>query len=215
MYEIAMNDKLKKLIEVSPLTQKDVAAKLGTNQIHLNKILNGKANLTTRMAKKLATIQELKTNEQDLIYPALPLEIAGYYYTGLQVESFKTSRPQLYVPTPISPNYFGVIYRGQSYAESKFHLPLDKGEVMVFDGSYEKTKTIDPDAIGKLSIIENEKGELWCGWLDEMGTKTKKHNFNPLGSTAWVHFKVKWASTFVMAWNLCKLEGVDNLVQLD
>jgi hypothetical protein len=86
---------------------------------------------------------------------------------------------------------------------------------MVFDGSFEKLKIIDPDAIGKLSIIENEKGELWCGWLDEMGKQSKKHNFNPLGSTAWVHFKVKWASTFVMAWNLCKLEGVDNLVQLD
>jgi transcriptional regulator with XRE-family HTH domain len=213
--QYAMNDKLKKIIEVSSLTQKDIATKLGTNQIHLNKVLNGKANLTTRMAKKLATISELKTSEQDLIYPSLPLDIAGYYYTGLKVVPFKTSRPQLYVPTPINPNYFGVIYRGQSYENSKFHLPLNDGECMVFDGSFEKLKIIDPDAIGKLSIIENEKGELWCGWLDEMGKQSKKHNFNPLGSTAWVHFKVKWASTFVMAWNLCKLEGVDNLVQLD
>ena len=56
---LAMNDKLKRMIELSSLTQKEIAAKLGTNQIHLNKVLNGKASLTTRMAKKLSTIPEL------------------------------------------------------------------------------------------------------------------------------------------------------------
>ena len=213
--QYAMNDKLKKIIEVSPLTQKDIAAKLGTNQIHLNKVLNGKANLTTRMAKKLATIQELKTSEQDLIYPTLPLDIAGYWFTGLKVENFKTSRPQLYVPTPISPNYFGLIYRGQSYDSSKFHLAMNDGEVMVFDGTYEKNNVIDSCAIGKLSCVENENGELWVGWLDEKSKKTGKHGFNPLGGTAWLTCKLKWASCFIMAWNLCKLEGTDNLVQLD
>tara|TARA_Y100001951_G_C11277681_1_gene263061 strand:+ start:454 stop:1098 length:645 start_codon:yes stop_codon:yes gene_type:complete len=210
-----MNDKLKKLIEVSPLSQKNVAAKLGTNKIHLNKILNGKANLTTRMAKKLATISELKTNEQDLIYPALPLDISSFFYAGHHCVQYKTSRPQLYVPTPIRENYFGVIFRGQHHETSKFHLPLNDGECMIFDGSYEKSKTVDPDAIGKLAIIENEKGEMWVGWLDEMGKQSKKHNFNPLGSNAWMHNQIKWASTFVMSFNLCKLEGVDNLVQLD
>ena len=84
--------------------------KIGKNysEQDLNKVLNGKANLTTRMAKKLATIPELKTSEQDLVYPSLPLDIAGYFYTGLVVEQYKTSRPQLYVPTPINPNYFGI-----------------------------------------------------------------------------------------------------------
>ena len=212
---IAMNDKLKTIIEASTLTQKEIASKLGTNQIHLNKVLNGKANLTTRMAKKLATIQELKTSEQDLIYPTLPLDIAGAWFTGQKVNSFKTSRPELYVPTPIKENYFGLIYRGQSYESSKFHLPLHEGEVMVFDGTYEKHKKIDPDGIGKLNVIENDNGELWVGWLDIISKKTGKHGFSPLGSTAWLTCKIKWSSTFIMAWNLAKLEGVDNLVQLD
>tara|TARA_R100000458_G_C8179973_1_gene177371 strand:+ start:93 stop:737 length:645 start_codon:yes stop_codon:yes gene_type:complete len=211
----SMNDKLKVMIEQSTLTQKDIAAKLGTNQIHLNKVLNGKANLTTRMAKKLATIPELKTSEQDLVYPSLPLDIAGYFYTGLVVEQYKTSRPQLYVPTPINPNYFGIIYCGQSYPSSKFHLSLKDGECMVFDGSYEKNKQIDSDAIGKLSVVETDRGGLWVGWLDDPSKSDKKHGFNPLGSTAWIKIKIKWASTFVMAFNLCKLEGTDNLVQLD
>ena len=212
---LAMNDKLKSLIEVSSLTQKEIAAKLGTNQIHLNKVLNGKASLTTRMAKKLATITELKTSEQDLIYPTLPLDIAGYWFTGLAVQPFKTSRPQLYVPTPIKENYFGLILRGQSYTASNFHQAIDQGEVMVFDGTFEKNKEVDPDAIGKLSCVENAAGELWVGWLDEVNKKTKKYGFSPLGSTAWLKCEIKWASTFIMAWNLCKLEGVDNLVQLD
>jgi len=213
--QYAMNDKLKKIIEVSSLTQKDIAAKLGTNQIHLNKVLNGKANLTTRMAKKLATIQELKTSEQDLIYPTLPLDIAGSWFTGNKVESFKTSRPQLYVPTPIKENWFGLIYRGQSYETSSFHLSMHEGEVMVFDGDFEIHKKIDPDGIGKLNVVENHKGEMWCGWLDTKSKKTGLHGFSPLGSTAWLTMKLKWSSTFIMAWNLAKLEGTDNLVQLD
>ena len=212
---LAMNDKLKSLIEVSPLTQKEIAAKLGTNQIHLNKVLNGKANLTTRMAKKLATIQELKTSEQDLIYPTLPLDIAGYWFTGFEVKPFKTSRPQLYVPTPIKENYFGLIYRGQSYEASKFHLPLHEGEVMVFDGTFEKNNEIEETSIGKLACVENGKGDLWVGWLDEKSKRTKKYGFSPLGSTAWLTCDIRWSSTFIMAWNLAKLEGTDNLVQLD
>jgi len=167
------------------------------------------------MAKKLATIQELKTSEQDLIYPTLPLDIAGSWFTGNKVESFKTSRPQLYVPTPIKENWFGLIYRGQSYETSAFHLSMHEGEVMVFDGDYEIHKKIDPCSVGKLSCVENENGELWVGWLDEKSKRTGKYGFSPLGSTAWLTCKIKWASCFIMSWNLCKLEGTDNLVQLD
>ena len=119
-----MQEKLKNMIEGSALTQKEIAAKLGTNQIHLNIVLNGKAALTTMMAKKLATIPELKTSEQDLIYPTLPLDIAGHFHVGKKVKMYKTSRPSLYVPTPIKENYFGVIYQGQDF-NSPFNLDIN------------------------------------------------------------------------------------------
>jgi len=210
-----MSNRLKNLVKKSSLSQEEIANKIGTNYIHLNKVLNGRANLTTRMAKKLSSIPELYTDEQELLYPSLALDIAGTFFTGLKCEMFKTSRPQLYVPTPIKENYFGLLYRGQSYESSKFHLPLNQSEVMVFDGSYEKNKEIDEVGIGKLNVVENEAGEIWVGWLDTKSRKTGKHGFSPIGSTAWLTCKIKWSSCFIMAWNLCKLEGADNLVQLD
>ena len=209
-----MNDKLKVMIEQSSLTQKDIAAKLGTNQIHLNKVLNGKAALTTRMAKKLATIPELKTSEQDLIYPPLPLDIAGWFHVGKEVEMFKTSRPSLYVPTPIKENYFGVVFRGHDN-NSPFNLKLNEGECMVFDGWFEKHKEIDASFLGKINIIECPKSQLYVGWLDEKSKTTGKYGFQRLGTSAWETCHVLWASTFIQAWNLAKLEGTDNLVQLD
>ena len=54
-----------------------------------------------------------------------------------------------------------------------------------------------------------------------MGSKNKrlsvggKYGFNRLGTSSWETCEVLWASTFVQAWNLAKLEGSDNLVQLD
>jgi len=212
---IHMLDKIKKAIEEYPEKNYQIAKKLGISEQHLSRVLNGKKPLTQKLAKKLTSLDDFGFNEQEMLYPHLPLDIAGYFYTGLKVNSFKTSRPQLYVPTPIKSNYFGLIYRGQSYESSKFHLPIHEGEVMVFDGTYEKHKKIDPDGIGKLNVVENESGELWVGWLDTMSKKTEKHGFSPLGSTAWLTCKIKWSSTFIMAWNLAKLEGVDNLVQLD
>ena len=209
-----MNDKLKVMIEQSSLTQKEIAAKLGTNQIHLNKVLNGKASLTTRMAKKLATIPELKTTEQDLVYPPLPLDIAGSFYVGQYVRMYKTSRPSLYVPTPIKENYFGVIFQGHDN-DSHFTLNLDEGECMVFDGWFEKHKEIDPSYLGKMNIIECPKNKLYVGWLDEKSKSTGKYGFNRLGTSSWENCEVLWASTFIQSWNLSKLEGTDNLIQLD
>ena len=209
-----MNDKLKVMIEQSSLTQKEIAAKLGTNQIHLNKVLNGKASLTTRMAKKLATIPELKTTEQDLVYPTLPLDIAGWFHVGKEVQMFKTSRPSLYVPTPIRENYFGIVFRGHDN-NSPFNLKLNEGECMVFDGWFEKHKEIDESFLGKMNLIECPKNELYVGWLDEKSKRSGKYGFNRLGTSSWETCEVLWASTFIQAWNLAKLEGSDNLVQLD
>jgi len=214
MLQIQMSDKLKEIISNSALTQKEIAFKLGTNQIHLNKVLNGKATLTTRMAKKISTIQELQTSEQDLIYPTLPLDIAGYWHTGYKIENFKTSRPQLYVPTPIRENYFGLIFRNSFHTSSPFHTKMEEGDVLVFDGTFEKQKEIDPLSVGKLACVENSVGELWVGYL---GAKNAKgfYDFSPMGSTAWLNCKIKWAASYIMSWNLAVLEGTDNLIQLD
>ena len=214
MFQNIMHQKLKDMIAQSGIKQKELAVKLGTNEIHLNKVLNGRATLTTRMAKKLSSIKELNTSEQELIYPSLPLDIAGFCFDGLPAQLFKTSRPQLYVPTSIEQNWYGVVYRGSEREDALFHHTIATGDCLVFDGIYEKDKSIDPKSVGYLSCLENNKGEIWIGYL---GNKNKKgkYSFQAIGSQAYLELKVIWSSAFVMALNLNKLEGVDNLLQLD
>tara|TARA_R100001082_G_scaffold103658_1_gene74479 strand:- start:730 stop:1017 length:288 start_codon:yes stop_codon:yes gene_type:complete len=61
--------KLKIIFKKSGLKQKKIAKILGINEIHLSKIMNGKASLTQKMAHNLAMISELNTTEQEILYP--------------------------------------------------------------------------------------------------------------------------------------------------
>ena len=61
--------KLKIIFKKSGLQQKKIAKILGINEIHLSKIMNGKASLTQKMAHNLAMISELNTTEQEILYP--------------------------------------------------------------------------------------------------------------------------------------------------
>jgi len=61
--------KLKIIIKESGLHQKKIAKILGINEIHLSKVMNGKASLTQKMAHNLANIDELNTTEQNILYP--------------------------------------------------------------------------------------------------------------------------------------------------
>jgi|10_taG_2_1085330.scaffolds.fasta_scaffold11107_8 transcriptional regulator with XRE-family HTH domain len=60
---------LRKSIKNSGLQQIEIAKIIGTNVIHLNKVLNGKAGLTSNIMKKLSNIRILHINEHDLLYP--------------------------------------------------------------------------------------------------------------------------------------------------
>lgn len=60
---------LRKIIKDSGLQQKQIAAIIGINVIHFNKVLNGKVDFTKKLAHKLAKISILNTNEHDLLYP--------------------------------------------------------------------------------------------------------------------------------------------------
>ena len=60
---------LRKSIKNSGLQQIEIAKIIGVNVIHLNKVLNGKAGLTSNIVKKLANIKILHINEHDLLYP--------------------------------------------------------------------------------------------------------------------------------------------------
>jgi len=60
---------LKKIIKKSGLNQKEIAKILDIGEIHLSKIMNGKASLTQNLAYKLSKITQLHTNEHDLLYP--------------------------------------------------------------------------------------------------------------------------------------------------
>ncbi len=69
---MAMNTmllKLRKSIKNSGLQQIEIAKIIGVNVIHLNKVLNGKAGLTSNIVKKLANVKILHINEHDLLYP--------------------------------------------------------------------------------------------------------------------------------------------------
>tara|TARA_B100000029_G_scaffold362326_1_gene355370 strand:+ start:149 stop:430 length:282 start_codon:yes stop_codon:yes gene_type:complete len=61
--------KLRKSIKNSGLQQIEIAKIIGVNVIHLNKVLNGKAGLTSNIVKKLANVKILHINEHDLLYP--------------------------------------------------------------------------------------------------------------------------------------------------
>ncbi len=60
---------LRNIIKNSGLEQKQIASIIGINVIHFNKVLNGKAVLTSKLADKLAKISIFKTNVHDLLYP--------------------------------------------------------------------------------------------------------------------------------------------------
>lgn len=211
---ISVLEKLRNAIRQHPEKQYKIAEKLGITAPHLSRVLSGDKPLTQRLAKKITGLNEFNFNEQELLYPHLELTIAGFFHVNKKVQTYNTSRPSLYVPTPIKENYFGVIFRGHDN-NSAFNLKLNEGECMVFDGWFEKHKEIDQSYLGKMNIIECPKNELYVGWLDEKSSKTGKYGFCPLGTSAWQTCHVLWASTFIMAWNLAKLEGVDKLIQLD
>ena len=61
--------KLRKSIKNSGLQQIEIAKIIGINVIHLNKVLNGKASLTSNIVKKLENIKILHIKEHDLLYP--------------------------------------------------------------------------------------------------------------------------------------------------
>ena len=60
---------LKKRIKKSGLHQKKIAKILGINEIHLSKVMNGKASLTQKMAHNLSNISELNITEKEILYP--------------------------------------------------------------------------------------------------------------------------------------------------
>ena len=60
---------LRNIIKNSGLEQKQIASMIGINVIHFNKVLNGKAVFTSKLAHKLAKISIFKTNVHDLLYP--------------------------------------------------------------------------------------------------------------------------------------------------
>ena len=72
---------LRKSIKNSGLQQIEIAKIIGVNVIHLNKVLNGKAGLTSNIVKKLANIKILHINEHDLLsvsYTHLTLPTTPY-----------------------------------------------------------------------------------------------------------------------------------------
>ena len=90
-----INKHLKSLIEDLDLTQEEVADKIGINKIHLNKVLNGKAEVSMDLAKKLSSLTEFNSTPQEILFPPLEIECIGEMFPMENVSLYKTERPKI------------------------------------------------------------------------------------------------------------------------
>tara|TARA_R100001015_G_C4634884_1_gene202503 strand:+ start:1710 stop:2339 length:630 start_codon:yes stop_codon:yes gene_type:complete len=188
------------------LTQEVLAKKIKINKIHLNKILKGRASLTKTMAHKIANLDEIDLTEEELMYPKLPLNIIGQFYSGYKVEKYELHRPTIQLANPILPGWFGILHRGNKNKLSEWHFAPNKSWIELYDGRFAEEKIIDPKSIHNYGIVCDDKNDWRCGYLYEKDKKSGTHKFEGIGNTTPKYLKVKWTSMFLGIVNLQALE---------
>tara|TARA_Y100001951_G_C11274811_1_gene261160 strand:- start:726 stop:1355 length:630 start_codon:yes stop_codon:yes gene_type:complete len=199
--------KLRDKMSEAGITQEILAKKININKVHLNKVLNGNASLTSSLAEKIANIKELQIpSAQSLLFPPQPLELSGKYHTNLPVELFKFDRLHIDLPS-VLPGWYGIVYCGQEDQHSSFHFKLEEGLVNIFDSKYQKLGKKDERAYNNISIIQRTSDQkLYIGWLGTPNIKTNKHPFQLMNSTSTLYIEIDWCSI---------LEGSVNLKALN
>ncbi len=205
-----MNTSMEKLVENMKrvgLTQEVLAKKIKINKIHLNKILKGRAALTKAMAHKIANLDEIDLSEEELMYPKLPLNIIGQFYSGYKVEKYELQRPVIQLPNPVLPGWFGILHRGNKSKLSEWHFTANNSWVEIYDGKFADEKIIDPKCIHNYGIVCDDKNDWRCGYLHAKDKKSGTHAFEGIGNNTTKFLKVKWASMFIGIVNLQSLSG--------
>ncbi len=179
-----INKHLKSLIEDLDLTQEEVADKIGINKIHLNKVLNGKAEVSMDLAKKLSSLTEFNSTPQEILFPPLEIECIGEMFPMESVTLFKTERPKIMCKFPISPGYICL----KSYLMPRIQRdadPLKSGyDILVFDGKYIEKDLMEKNFDNRFCLVHTMKNDLVCGMTLQNPDIENKVTVMPIGSTA-------------------------------
>jgi len=179
-----INKHLKSLIEDLELTQEEVADKIGINKIHLNKVLNGKAEVSMDLAKKLSSLTEFNSTPQEILFPPLEIECIGEMFPMENVSLYKTERPKIMCKFPISPGYICL----KSYLMPRIQRdanPKESGyDVLVFDGKYIEKDTMEKNFDNRFCLVHTMQNDLVCGMTLQNPEIENKVTVMPIGSTA-------------------------------
>jgi len=163
MVDMKINKHLKSLIEDLNLTQEEVADKIGMNKIHLNKVLNGKAEVSMDLAKKLSSLPEFNTTPQEVLFPPLEIECIGEIYPSEAVSLYKGERPKIMCKFPISPGYICL----KSFLMPKLQMVTSPTEVhydyLVFDGNYINNDKLEKNYDNRFCLVNTEDDKMLCG----------------------------------------------------
>ena len=197
-----INKHLKSLIEHLDYTQEEVADKIGINKIHLNKVLNGKADVTMDLSKKLSSIPEFNLTPQEILFPPLEIECIGEMFPMENVTLFKAERPKIMCKFPISPGYICL----RSYLMPRIQRDANPAtadyDILIFDGKYIEKNELEKHFDNRFCLVLTEAENLICGMTLKNPTEENRATVMPIGSTAPIrNIKIKACAIVKIATN--------------
>jgi len=202
MVDMKINKHLKSLIEDLNLTQEEIADKIGMNKIHLNKVLNGKAEVSMDLAKKLSSLPEFNTTPQEVLFPPLEVECIGEIYPSEAVSLYKGVRPKILCKFPISPGYIAL----KSYLMPRLQATTSPTEVyfdyLIFDGNYINNDKLEKDFDNRFCLVNTMDDKMLCGVTLVNRSDDKICSITQLGASAPVrNVKIKSAAIIKIGTN--------------
>ena len=202
MVDMKINKHLKSLIEDLNLTQEEIADKIGMNKIHLNKVLNGKAEVSMDLAKKLSSLPEFNTTPQEVLFPPLEVECIGEIFPSEAVSLYKGERPKMMCKFPISPGYIAL----KSFLMPRLQVTTSPTEVhfdfLIFDGNYITNDKLEEGFDNRFCLVNTDDDKMLYGVTLKNPDKDKICTVMQLGATVPVrNIKIKSCAIVKIATN--------------